>query len=52
MANENEVTRQAAADWPQVRSGPLVAAGAATWQEHPNAKVRLARRASSAGLPS
>jgi hypothetical protein len=105
MANDNEVTRQAAADWPQVRSGPLVtggiligvgalvalagmavagthvvaatrawvkeletppgqlarlrweqaktaaAAGAATWQEHPNAKVRLARRASSAGLP-
>jgi hypothetical protein len=106
MANDNEVPRQAAADWPQVRSGPLVtggiligigalvalagaavagthvvaatrawvkeletppgqlarlrweqaktaaAAGAATWQEHPNAKVRLARHASSARLPS
>jgi hypothetical protein len=106
MANHNEVTRQAAAEWPQVKSGPLMtggiligvgalvalagvavagthvaaatrtwikeletppgqlarlrweqaktaaAAGATTWQEHPNAKVRLARRASSAGLPS
>jgi hypothetical protein len=46
--------------WPQVRSGPLVvggiltgigaaAAGAATWRGHPNAQVRLVRRASSAG---
>ena len=103
MANDNEVTRQAAADWPQVRSGPLVtggiligvgalvalagmavagthvvaatrawvkeletppselarlkweqaktaaASGAATWRDHPNAKVGLLRRSSARG---
>ncbi|MGD0554679.1 MAG: hypothetical protein ABSA93_06825 [Streptosporangiaceae bacterium] len=97
MANDNEIT-QPTADWPQVRSGPLVTGGvligigavvaiagatvagthvlaatrawineletppgqlarlkweqaktaAATWQGHPNARIRLVRRASSA----
>jgi hypothetical protein len=32
--------------WEQAKSA--AAAGAATWREHPNARVRLARRASSA----
>lgn len=31
--------------WEQARSA--VAAGAASWREHPNAQVRLARRATS-----
>jgi hypothetical protein len=102
MASNNEAARQVTADWPQVRSGPLVvggiligigavtaiagaavagthvvaatrawlreletppdqlarlrweqakaaaSAGAAAWQGHPNARVRLVRRASSA----
>ena len=102
MAIDNETTRRPTADWPRVRSGPLVAggtligigaavamagvavagthvvaatrawikeletppgelarlrweqaktaaaAGAATWRKHPNAQVRLVRRASSA----
>jgi hypothetical protein len=103
MASNNEADRQATANWPQVRSGPLLtggilvgigalvaiagaavagthvvaatrawikeletppdqlarlkweqaktaaAAGAAAWQGHPNAKIRLVRR-DSAGL--
>jgi hypothetical protein len=32
--------------WEQAKSAAT--AGAATWQDHPNAQVRLARRASSA----
>jgi hypothetical protein len=102
MASNDEAARQAAADWPQLRSGPLMtggillgigalvaiagaavagthvlaatrawvkeletppdqlarlkweqakaaaSAGAATWQGHPNAQVRLVRRGSSA----
>jgi len=105
MAHDNEVTRRAVADWPQVKSGPLVtggiligigalvalagaavagthviaatrawineletppsqlarlrweqaktsaAAGVTSWQDHPNSKIHLARRASS-GVPS
>lgn len=101
MAYDDETAGQQAANWPEVRSGPLMvggiligigavvalagvavagthvaaatrtwikeletppgqlarlkweqaktaaAAGAATWQGHPNAKVRLVRRASS-----
>ena len=102
MASNNEAAGQAAANWPEVRSGPLVtggilvgigalvaiagaavagthvvaatrawvkeleappdqlarlrweqakaavAAGASTWQGHPNAKIRLVTRNSSA----
>jgi hypothetical protein len=98
VASNDEAARGPTADWPQVRSGPLVAGGilvgigavaamagaavagthvvaatrawikeletppgqlarlrweqakaaAATWREHPNAKVRLVRRDSSA----
>jgi hypothetical protein len=102
MVNGDEIDDQLTADWPDVRSGPLMAggilvgigaivalaglavagthvvtairawandletppseiarlkweqaksaavAGAANWQDHPNAQVRVARRASSA----
>jgi hypothetical protein len=34
--------------WEQAKTA--AAAGAATWRAHPNAQVRLVRRASSAGL--
>jgi hypothetical protein len=34
--------------WEQAKTA--AAAGTATWREHPNARARLARRATSAGL--